>query len=88
MNRSAWLENLLKIAVILMVPLMACVGYYAMAGGTDIAAGVSRIGGMALGIVSMIGLVHAWRHSRRIDKSIAFWMVAALLALLLVGASF
>ena len=87
MSRSAWLENLLKIAVILMVPLIACVGYYAMAGGADIAAGVSRIGGMALGIVSLIGLFSAWRLSRRMDKAVAFWGVAALLAALLLWAS-
>ncbi len=87
MSRSVWLENLLKIAVILMVPLIACVGYYAMAGGADIAAGVSRIGGLALGIVSLIGLVNSWRTSRRIDKAVAFWAVAVLLAMLLLWAS-
>lgn len=87
MSRSVWLENLLKIAVILMVPLIACAGYYAMAGGADIAAGVSRIGGMALGVVSLIGLINAWRTSRRLNKAVAFWAVAALFATLLLWVS-
>lgn len=83
MSRSVWLENLLKIAVILMVPLIACAGYYAMAGGADIAAGVSRIGGMALGIVSLMGMVSAMRPSRYTGKLVIFWGVVLLLALLL-----
>ncbi|TNE94066.1 hypothetical protein [Porticoccus sp.] len=83
MSRSVWLENLLKIAVILMVPLIACAGYYAMAGGADIAAGVSRIGGMALGIVSLMGMVSAMRPSRYTGQLVIFWGVVLLLALLL-----
>jgi len=82
-SRSVWLENLLKIAVILMVPLIAFAGYYAMAGGADIAAGVSRIGGMALGIVSLMGMVSAMRPSRYTGKLVIFWGVVLLLALLL-----
>lgn len=81
MSRSAWLENLLKMAVILMVPLIACVGYYALAGGADIAAGVSRIGGMALGIISLMGMVSAILSSRDTGKSVIFWCVGLLLAL-------
>ncbi|WP_461481020.1 hypothetical protein [Porticoccus sp.] len=88
MRGRPWLEALLRVAVILMVPLMACIGYYAMVGGGSVIAGISSLAGVALGLVSLLGLVMAMRSPQGAGKSLVFWGVVGLLALLLVMTSF
>ncbi|TNE83767.1 MAG: hypothetical protein EP334_00390 [Gammaproteobacteria bacterium] len=88
MKRSNWLETMARVAVILMMPLLACLGYYAMAGGGSVIVGVSRVAGLALGLVSLLGLATAVRSPKGAGKSVVFWGVSALLALLLIGTSF
>lgn len=88
MKGRPWLEALLRVAVILLVPLMACLGYYAMVGAGEVAAGVTRLAGVAMGLVSLLGVVTALRTPRSSGKALVFWGVVGLLALVLVLTDF
>ncbi|WP_461517014.1 hypothetical protein [Porticoccus sp.] len=88
MSGRPWLEALLRVAVILMVPLMACVGYYAMVGAGEVAVGIARVAGVAMGLVSLLGLVTALWAPGGSGKALVFWGLISLLALLLIGVSF
>lgn|GEM_PF-2484628 len=88
MSERNWLDILARVVVISVVPLMACLGYYAMAGGGHVVDGVSRLAGVALGLVSLLGVVGSLRAPEPRGKSVTFWCVFLLLALLLIATSF
>lgn len=88
MNGRTWLENLLRVAVILMVPTIACIGYYAMIGAGEVAVGIARVAGVAIGLVSLLGMVMGFRATKDSSKTVVFWGVFSLLALFLIWFSY
>ena len=78
---------LLRAAVILMLPTMACIGYYAMAGSGNVAAGMARVAGVALGLISLLAMAMALWATKANGKMLIFWVVVFLLALSLILSS-
>ncbi|MEZ5529496.1 MAG: hypothetical protein R3E57_06135 [Porticoccaceae bacterium] len=83
--------RLLRVAVVLMVvlivPLIACFGYYAMIDSGHALAGIFRVVGAAIGLVALVGLSGVLQKLPGKSGLLGFWSLLAVMALLLMIAA-